>query len=105
MVVGCSVRDEFKKAVDRTLMQSRHCVQGSGWGWLAAKPSTGRLFLTTCPNQDALQVQHPVRSLPPSRSHWKTEKQNFGCIASHKPFIGHEAWGPSSAGSRQCLRD
>eukprot|EP01025_Chloroclados_australasicus_P032888 TRINITY_DN3340_c0_g1_i10.p1 TRINITY_DN3340_c0_g1~~TRINITY_DN3340_c0_g1_i10.p1 ORF type:complete len:183 (+),score=23.28 TRINITY_DN3340_c0_g1_i10:166-714(+) len=27
-------------------------IQGSGWGWLAAKPVTGKLYIVTSPNQD-----------------------------------------------------
>ena len=68
-------------------MRSRHGVQGSGWGWLAAKPSTGRLFLTTCPNQDALQVQHPVRPCLLCGSHWSNSR--ISAAPPHKTsFIG-----------------
>lgn len=31
-------------------------VQGSGWGWLGYNPSTGRLEVATCANQDPLQA-------------------------------------------------
>ena len=36
-------------------------VQGSGWGWLAAKKETGKLFVITAPNQDTVQHVAPVR--------------------------------------------
>lgn len=29
-------------------------IQGSGWGWLGYNPSTGRLRIATCANQDPL---------------------------------------------------
>ena len=36
-------------------------MQGSGWGWLAAKKETGKLFVITAPNQDTVQHVAPVR--------------------------------------------
>lgn len=36
-------------------------MQGSGWGWLAAKKETGKLFVITSPNQDTVQHVVPVR--------------------------------------------
>jgi superoxide dismutase len=37
-------------------------VQGSGWGWLAAKKETGKLFVLTTANQDTVQFSSPVCS-------------------------------------------
>ena len=36
------------------LRQRLHGLQGSGWGWLGAKPVTGKLFVVTSGNQDTL---------------------------------------------------
>lgn len=32
-------------------------IQGSGWGWLGYNPSTARLVITSCNNQDPLSTQ------------------------------------------------
>ena len=32
-------------------------IQGSGWGWLGFNPSTGKLQIATCSNQDPLITQ------------------------------------------------
>ena len=32
-------------------------IQGSGWGWLGFNPSTNRLAIATCANQDPLSTQ------------------------------------------------
>ena len=39
-----------------------HCLQGSGWGWLAYHPEAKTLVITTTPNQDPLQ---PTTGLVP----------------------------------------
>lgn len=40
----------------------RSALQGSGWGWLAAKPMTGQLHVVTTANQDTVEHSHPVRT-------------------------------------------
>lgn len=39
------------------LYQLAIAVQGSGWGWLGFDPSTQKLVLSTCANQDPLSTQ------------------------------------------------
>jgi len=46
----------------KELVASTVAVQGSGWGWLGYNPSSGRLSVATCANQDPLQ---PTTGLVP----------------------------------------
>ena len=36
------------------LTNSAVSIQGSGWGWLGYEPSSGKLRIATCANQDPL---------------------------------------------------
>jgi hypothetical protein len=44
-------------------------LQGSGWGWLAAKRGGGKLFVVTTANQDPLSVVAPVCHPPVLHAH------------------------------------
>lgn len=44
--------DEFKAAFTAKTVG----IQGSGWGWLGFNPSTKRVEIATCANQDPLQA-------------------------------------------------
>lgn len=45
--------DKFKELMSADTV----AIQGSGWGWLGWNPKTGRLRITTQPNQDPLSVR------------------------------------------------
>ena len=44
--------DQFKAKMSAATI----AVQGSGWGWLGYNKEASRLQITTCANQDPLQV-------------------------------------------------
>lgn len=48
----CSVEQFIEKLSAQSV-----AIQGSGWGWLGYNPSTNRLAIATCANQDPLSAQ------------------------------------------------
>lgn len=73
-------------------------VQGSGWGWLAVKPATSKLFVLTTANQDPVRVVTPVRILLSALLIFASTSQGLHCVMHTVMHTGEV-----SEASRPCM--